>query len=132
MEYVDFAFSFLMWLMVPAAVIYTIYRVIKRGYEVNLLAERGVDGKAWLKHKQLFRRRGTSTRRLIYVFKGPDGKNYKRHSLVDEDEFNAVQENSEIDIVYLPNRPKVNAPKPMVELIRETKKKQDRKMVPPA
>lgn len=118
MEHINIVFTAVLWLLLPAAIIYTIYRVVRRGYELKALAERGVESRARVTHKQHFRRKGMSSKRLIYAFKGPDGRNYRHRSLISSKEFETVNIDQEIDIVYLPDKPSINASKAMVEQAR--------------
>lgn len=104
--------------LLPLLVVYTIYRIVRRGFEVKVLLERGVEGRARVVRKLTFSAPNPAWHRVIYTFEGPDGGTYKNRSMFDRDAFEALSEGDEIPILYLPDRASVNAPKWLIERSR--------------
>jgi hypothetical protein len=108
-------------LFFPLFVGYGIYRVARRSFEVKALVERGVTGTARITRKLRFRGSAmkSGSLRLVYEFTGPDGNAYTGRMMATFAEYNAAEVGHEIPICYLPDRPKVHAPKALVEQSRE-------------
>lgn len=91
-----------------------------RGLQMKALANSGVLGQAEVIQKT--RRRSSPGHQaagyIKYRFTAPDGKAITNRSAVSEKIYSEYDEGESIDIVYLPDRPAVNAARYMVNLSR--------------
>lgn len=95
-----------------------------RGLQMKALANAGVAGQAEVIQKT--RRRGSPGHQtagyIKYRFLSPDGKTLTNRIAVSEKIYSEYDEGESIDIVYLPDRPGVNAARYMVNLSRKALK----------
>ncbi len=97
----------------------------RRAFEMKDLAHKGLAVRGRVTGK--FRQRGASANMpsspcLRYEYQGLDGNRYEYKSLVTESEWEAHEEGGPIEIVILPGKPSVSAPKYLVNLSREALK----------
>lgn len=107
-------------LSIPLFIGYGIYWLVRRGYQLKALVERGVSGTARIVRKRRFRGMAMKqgSKRLVYEFRGPDGRSYQGRFMASDEEFSAAEAGQEIEIVYLPDRPAVHARRVLVEQTR--------------
>jgi hypothetical protein len=95
-----------------------------RGLQMKSLAHEGVVGKAEVVQKT--RRQGVrghqSTGFIKYRFEAPNGQKFSNRIAVSEQVYSEYAEGQSIDIVYLLDRPNVNAARYMVNLSRKALK----------
>lgn len=102
-------------LLVAAAAI-----VVRRGLQMRRLVESGVTTRARVVKKTRFRSSSSvSSIRLKYSFVAGDAKRSERTIAMSEGESEAYDEGAEIEVVYLPTRPRVSATSAMVDLVRQ-------------
>lgn len=118
--------TFWLVLLFPLAVVgVLIWRVVRRGYQMKDLVERGrpVTGEVVKK----LRFRGSSTRGnnrfMRYRFPASDGQYYSHKIVIGIDDYNKLEPGDPIELVYLPDDPKVSARVEMVEMVREAMEK---------
>ena len=115
--------SFLMFLLIVGGIVVV---VVRRGLQMKKLVEHGVPvtGKVTDRKSRSTSTGGSATHHLRYEFTAPDGRTYAHRITVTGDEYQSFRDGDEIDLVYLPDNPKVSAQASMVELLRrETEKK---------
>lgn len=107
-------------MLIPLFIGYGVYWLVWRGYQLKALVERGESGTARIVHKQRFRGMAVKqgSKRLVYEFQGPDGRNYKGRFLTSDEEFDDAGTGQEVAIVYLPDNPGVHARRELVEQTR--------------
>ena len=99
-----------------------------RGLELRQLVESGVAAKASITSKNKFRgKSGIPTFRVRYEFTAQDGKRYSRAISLTGSEGREISVGDEIDIVYLPIKPKISASQDMVALGRQALQKKNGK-----
>lgn len=123
--------TFWVVLLFPLAVVGgLIWRVIRRGYQMKSLAERGLPVTGEVVKKLRFR--GSSTRGnnrfMRYRFRAGDGQYYSHKIAIGIDDYNKLEPGDPIELVYLPDDPKVSARIEMVEMVRETMEKRASKL----
>lgn len=95
-----------------------------RGLQMKSLAHEGVVGTAEVLRKT--RRQGArghhTTGFIKYRFEAPNGQQFSNRIAVSEQVYSEHTEGQRIDIVYLPDRPNVNAARYMVNLSRKALK----------
>jgi hypothetical protein len=102
-----------------------IWQVVRRGYQMKDLVERGKPITGEVVNKVKFRGRSRmGSRYLRYRFRAGDGQYYSHKIAVGSDEFERYEPGQPIELVYLPDKPKVSAAATMVELAREATRKQ--------
>ncbi len=97
----------------------------KRGKELLQLSKNGKKSKATVSDRQQILRsnsRGVTRYRISYVFKTESGEAISHTIYVSYDCYQETPIGSEVDIVYLPNNPKISAMEYLVELVRSAKK----------
>lgn len=118
-----------MTVLVPLAfVAILVWRVVRRGYQMKDLVERGRPVTGEVVNKVKFR--GSSSvrnRYLRYRFRAGDGKYYSHKIAVGAGDYNALEPGDPIDLVYLPDRPAVSATAQMVETVRAAMAERDAK-----
>jgi hypothetical protein len=107
----------LLWFVLPLVLFtgYALFVVVRRGLEWRELVEEGVDATAVVVRK----RRYSRTFQLAYEYVDPDGVRHSHHSMVVWDVFNRYEVGDEIPIVYARRRPRVSAPRYLVDASRE-------------
>ena len=112
------------WLIGAAIIAAIIFTIVRRGFQMKDLANKGVVAQATVIKK--FRRSSTSGGQgsgyLRYEFLAPNGKRLERTITVDEDVYNQYEQGLKIDVVYVEGKPQVNGAKYMVNLSREALK----------
>jgi len=111
--------------LIGALIIAAIIAVwVHRGLQMKNLANDGIvgDGKVIEKFKRVNSQGGMASPYLRYEFYAANNIRYERKISVGEEIFDSYAENDPIEIVYLENKPKVNAAKYMVNLSREALK----------
>jgi hypothetical protein len=111
--------SYLVGALIIGAIIFF---VVKRGFQMKNLCHKGVpvEGKVIKKFRQ--QGKGMSSPCLRYEFHSAGGQRIENKITVAEEIWDAHEEGSPIDIVYLEDKPAVNAAKHMVNLSREALK----------
>lgn len=95
-----------------------------RGLELRQLVESGIPAKATIISKNKFRgKSGIPTYRLRYEFQARDGRRYSKVISMTSTEAANVVIGDTIDIIYVPNKPKISASETMVALGRQALKK---------
>ncbi len=116
-----------MWSMLVIGIIIISLMVLLalwRGLELRQLVESGVPGKAKIIRKVKFRgKKGIPTYRMRYEFQARDGKLYSRAISLTSTEAAAYSVGDQIDIVYVPDKPRISASEAMVALGRQALKK---------
>ncbi len=112
------------WVIGAAIIAAVIFIIVRRGFQMKDLAHNGVVAQGTVIKKF---RRGSGSRPqahayLRYEFLAPTGKRLERSIAVGEEVFEQYEVGSKIDIVYVRNKPEVNAAKYMVNLSREALK----------
>ncbi len=107
-----------LWLLIPFSLIFGINLVlmIRRGMQFKQLASGGMAGKATILRK--YRRKNKSTR-LQYEFTAPTGEVLRHSSVVSKAQFESAREGGEIEIYFLLENPKINAPKYLIDAARQ-------------
>ena len=113
--------SFLIGALIIAAIIAV---VVHRGLQMKNLANDGVvgNGRVLEKYRRTTTRGGMAAPYLRYEFYAANGLRYERKISVGQEIYDSYAEGDPIDIVYLKNKPQVNAAKYMVNLSREALK----------
>ena len=98
--------------------------VLHRGLQIKKLAHDGVvvEGKVINKSRRAGSQGKMSTPYLRYEFYAADGLRYEKNVAVGENVFESREEGDAIGVVYLEDKPKVNAARYMVNLSREALK----------
>jgi hypothetical protein len=113
----------LLYALIPVLLIgYTIFRLVRCGFEMKQLAERGIATTARIIDRQQFATaRGTrrNDRYLRYEYTDDRGVKHTHRSHVTSSDWLAVAEGDSIPILYLPDKPAVSAPRDVVEKARE-------------
>ena len=105
-------------LALVAGIVLAIRRVAKRSQSLKLLGERGHSVVGTVTHVRAERRsRGEKDLVVRYSFKSGGGTEYSHQLKVTPKEFKSYSEGQDIDIVYLPDDPNVNALKVLVDQI---------------
>ena len=113
---VSFFLVFLGFLLIVGGII---FQVIRRGLQIKKLAQEGLLTRALILRKGTRPvGKGASSPRLFYQFTDPLGRIRRRSVHVSWEIYEASREGGEIEIVYLPQDPGVNAAKYMVDLVR--------------
>lgn len=112
------------WLIGLAIIAAIGFVVVRRGFQMKDLANKGVvaQGKVIRKFKRTSTGGRASHAYLRYEFFTPDGQRFERSIAVGEEVFKAHEEGGAIDVVYVPEKPTVNGAKYMVNLSREALK----------
>jgi len=110
--------------IVGAIVLIIVGVLLRRGLQMKALAQGGVAARAEVIQKsRRHSRTGQQTAGYIkYRFLTPDGKQLTNRITVSEQIYSEYQEGEHIDIVYLEDRPAVNAARYMVNLTRKALK----------
>lgn len=119
-----------LWILAlpPLIIAGMIWQVVRRGYQMKDLVERGKPITGEVVNKVKFR--GTASggsRYLRYRFRDGDGQYYSHKIAIGIDDFKRYEPGQPIELVYLPDNPKVSAAATMVELTREAMRKQAEK-----
>jgi len=108
------------WVLILLLVIaFVIYRVYRRGTELRGLTEHGVSAMGEVLLVQHFHIGPGSTRFLRYQFRALNGDVYSRKIAMSVAQAERYRDGGAIEIVYLPQNPKVSAVKDMVEYVRK-------------
>lgn len=107
----------LLIILIPLFLIFAVNVAIwvRRGLQIKQLAERGMPGRAVVVKK--FPRRKQRTR-IQYEFSGTTDQPIRHNSMVSAAVYQSIEVGRSIDIEFLPENPKVNAPKYLVEQAR--------------
>jgi hypothetical protein len=113
--------SFVIGVLIIAAIIAVF---VHRGLQMKNLANKGVvgDGKVLEKLTRVNSQGGISSPYIRYEFRASNGLRYERKVSVGEEIYKSYEEGDHFDVVYLKNKPEVNAAKYMVNLSREALK----------
>ena len=113
--------SFLIGALIIAAIIAV---VVHRGLQMKSLANDGTvgEGKVIEKLTRANSLGGRSAPYLRYEFNAANGLRYERKVAVGDEIYAAYEEGDPIDVVYLRDKPEINAAKYMVNLSREALK----------
>lgn len=115
------------WILIPLVfVVVMLVVVARRGFQVKLLAEDGLEATGFVVRKQTFSGRGGRTYRLRYRYVDQMGREHSHRSVVDDDVYKRYNEGDPFPIVYSRSKPHISAPKDVVDLVRnamEAKKK---------
>ena len=113
--------SYLIGALIIAAIIFF---AAKRGFQMKDLCHKGVlvEGKVIKKFRQQGKGGAMASPCLRYEFYSAGGQRIENKMTVGEDIWDAFEEGSSIDIVYLEDKPGVNGAKYMVNLSREALK----------
>lgn len=98
--------------------------VVRRGLQMRKLVDDGVPTTAIAK-KVIAHTGATGMRRssLHYSFQDSQGKAYQHTVMISPSERDAIQEGGSVDIIYLPDNPKVSALAQSVESARKALEK---------
>lgn len=108
------------WVLILLLVIgFIIYRVYRRGTELRGLTEHGVSAMGEVLLVQHFQIGPGNTRFLRYQFRTPNGDVYSRKIAMSTAEAERYRSGGTIEIIYLPQNPKVSAAKDMIEYVRK-------------
>jgi hypothetical protein len=112
--------SFLMGAIVPLLLVgYTVYTVIRRGFEMRRLAIEGVETTGTVTRKLTFRGTGSHRRYQIkYAYHDAFGREHSHASLVSRELYDSLEVGDPVKVVYLPSRPSVSGLLSDVELAR--------------
>jgi hypothetical protein len=95
-------------------------RVLRRGSDIQRLSENGCDVVATVTEKKAQRRSRVEDYYFIrYTFRASDGNEYGRKFQVTGLEFADYEKGMNIDVVYLPAEPTVNALRSTVQRMRD-------------
>jgi len=105
-----------------------IWRVVRRGYQMRDLVQRGIPVTGEVVNKVKFHgSSGIRSRYLRYRFRAADGNQYSHKINISSSENEKYQEGRPIELVYLPDNPKVSATAAMVEMVRDAMQRQKQK-----
>jgi hypothetical protein len=108
------------WILVVLFVIgFILFRVYRRGTELRRLTEHGVGASGEVLYVQRFPAVVSGTRFLRYQFKTPDGEVYARKIALSAAKAERYRRGGAIEIVYLPQNPKVSTASDLVEFVRQ-------------
>lgn len=94
--------------------------VIRRGFQVKLLVEDGIDATGTVVRKVTFRSgKGSRSHRIKYEYFDDLGRRHEHRSMVTKTFYDSFNEGSPIPVVYSRSKPQVSAPKELVEQARE-------------
>lgn len=95
--------------------------LVWRGRQFGELARRGIDvqGTVVSKFRTHAKGPGWRGRRMAFTYRGPDGVEYRRAASVSVGKWNEFEEGGPIQLVCLPDKPGVSAPKWLVEEARK-------------
>lgn len=108
-------------LLLPIAIVVAmLWRALRRGRQMQALVQRGrpVTGEVVGTVKFL----GTASLRnrfLRYRFRADDGAVYSHKIAIGAKDYHALQPGAPIELIYLPDNPRVSARVEMVEQVRE-------------
>jgi len=107
----------LLLILIPLFLIFTINVAVwvRRSLQIKQLTERGMPGRAVVVKK--FPRRKQRTR-IQYEFSGTTDQPIRHSPTVSQAVYQSLEVGSSIDIEFLPENPKVNAPKYLVDQAR--------------
>lgn len=115
--------TILLTFLVPVAIVIgLIVLVVRRGYQMKQLVEDGVEATGTVTAKLEYpTARGSkrSSRRIAYEYQAADGQTHRHISLVTSDFWNSHSEGGPIVIVYSRSRPRISAPRHLVDLSRQ-------------
>ncbi len=105
---------------IPLLIVYWVYRLVRRGYEIKALVERGVPVTARVTQRRKYNATGTKggNKYVAYEFLGPDGATHNGRFAASDLQFDEADVGLPIEVVCLPDRPSVNATREIVELSR--------------
>ena len=115
------------WLaLVPmAAVALTFAALIRRAIqwssELKELQQFGVETTGTVLKKNAFHSRPGPSRFVRYEYRDQFGVPHSRRAPVSKDAWEALQEGGPIEIVYSQRRPKVSAPKYLIDVLKNSK-----------
>ena len=107
---------------IAVVVVYSIYRIVRRGFDLKLLVEDGVEAVGTVSQKLQFATAKGSRRNdryLIYEYEDPRGVRHRHRSSVTSEFWRSHEEGGPIDIVYSRSRPEISAPRGLVEKARK-------------
>lgn len=115
---------FVILLAVPMAIAYGVYRwirgVFSRGHELRALSQQGVTvtGKVRKLERIIRSRAGTDQLYLTYQFEDSSGQAHVKRLKVFSKEYERLSQGDPIEVVYLRDRPEVNAARTVVDEMR--------------
>jgi hypothetical protein len=112
------------WLIIFLIVIAMIVFTVMRGLQFKLLVNEGVPIQATVVKKW---KHGQNKCRLKYEYSTPSQGNFSHSPWVTEDEYNRYNSGDSIDVVVLPNKPKISAMASMVNLAKQALEKKTKR-----
>jgi hypothetical protein len=105
-SFVDFVTGNIIGAIIPLLLVgYTVYAIIRRGFEMRRLATEGVETTGTVTHKVIFRRNRCQ---IKYAYYDAFGKDYHHTSIVSRELYDSLRVGSPVKVVYLPSRPSVS------------------------
>jgi len=105
-SFVDFVTGNIIGAIIPLLLVgYTVYAIIRRGFEMRRLATEGVETTGTVTQKVIFRR---GRCQIKYAYYDSFGKDYHHTSLVSRELYDSLEVGSPVKVVYLPSRPSVS------------------------
>lgn len=93
--------------------------VMRRGFQMKLLLEDGIETTGTVVQKLTFGgRSGGGVRRIRYEYVDRLGRSYSHRSTVPDDVYQSCEEGGPFPVVYSQSKPHVSAPKYLVEQSR--------------
>lgn len=102
-----------------ALVVFGVAVMLRRGLEMKKLAQEGQSVQAIVIKKARVRRKGSNPPAITYEFQDSFGKTHQRRIFVSESFYERHQEGGTIEVVYLLDKPEVNAAKTLVEEVKK-------------
>ncbi len=121
METLLAAVVLLLVIVVPIYIGYRLVRsILNRGKELNTLAQHGITVTGYIKKlERIIRSRaGTDELYLTYQFQDGSGQEHIKRLRVLSSQYKACSQGDPLEVVYLRDRPQINATLDMVEKMR--------------
>lgn len=95
------------------------WQVVRRGFQMRDLVQHGLPVTGTVVSKVAFRGKSrVRSHHLRYTSSAPDGHEYSHRIAISSAENEKYQEGDPIELMYLPNNPKVSATAQMVQMSR--------------
>ena len=101
------------------AVVVGVGLMVRRGLEMKKLAQEGQNVQATVLKKARVLRKGSNPPAITYEFQDSFGKSHQRRIFVSESFYQQHQEGGKIEVVYLLEKPDVNAARALVQEVKK-------------
>jgi hypothetical protein len=109
--------GFLQFVVLPIVLVIGV--AVWRGRQIRQLAERGVPVQGTVVRKSTLGPGFGASRRIVFSYVGPDGREYRRSALVGSARFESYAEGAPLALYCLPDAPGTSAEAWMVDAARD-------------